>query len=95
MDVKEAVAKAKTYVAEAFAGESLTNLGLEEVRFDDTADAWSITLGFSRPWDAPKVVTNRLGRDLDLNRIYKTVRIADPDGRLLAVDDRVPLMAEG
>ena len=35
------------------------------------------------------------GRDLDLNRTYKTLRIADPDGRLLALDDRVPLMADG
>lgn len=95
MDVKEAVAKAKTYVAEAFAGESLRDLGLEEIRFEDESDAWLITLGFSRSWDPPKIVTNRLGRDLDLNRTYKTVRIADPDGRLLALDDRVPLMADG
>lgn len=95
MDVKEAVARAKTYVAQAFDGEGLRDLGLEEIRFDDHTDAWLITLGFSRPWDTPKIVTNRLGRDLDLNRTYKTVRIADPDGRLLAVDDRVPLMAGG
>lgn len=93
MDVKEAVARAKTYITEAFDGEGLRNLGLEEVRFDDEADAWRITLGFSRPWDAPKIVTDGLGRDRDINRSYKTVRMANSDGRLIAVEDRVPLMA--
>ena len=34
MDVKEAVNTAKAYVAELFANEGLSNLGLEEVEFD-------------------------------------------------------------
>ncbi len=93
MDVKEAVTRAKASVTAAFDGEGLRNLGLDEVRFDDEADAWRITFGFSRPWDVPKIVTDGLGRDRDINRSYKTVRIANADGRLLAIEDRVPLMA--
>jgi len=35
MDVKEAVALAKKYVGEVFAGEPMSDVGLEEVEFDD------------------------------------------------------------
>ena len=51
MDVKDAVNAAKTYVAQLFADEGLSNLGLEEVEFDDGSGAWRVTVGFSRPWD--------------------------------------------
>lgn len=50
MDVKEAVQTAKKYIAELFTEETITNVGLEEVEFNDTSNNWEVTIGFSRPW---------------------------------------------
>ena len=87
MDVKEAVATAKAHLAEAFSDETLRNLGLEEIRYEDD-DSWSVTLGFSRQWIEPKIITTALGRDHDLNRTYKTVRIDDASGKVVSITDR-------
>jgi hypothetical protein len=89
MDVKEAVAAAKKYVGELFAQEGITNLGLEEVEFDEQAGEWRVTIGFSRPWDsiigwaalAPQQQTNP-------RRSYKVVRISDATGAAMSVRDR-------
>ena len=51
MEVKEAVLTAKRYVADVFADEVVTDVGLEEVEFDEESDVWVVTIGFSRPWD--------------------------------------------
>ena len=59
MDVKEAAQTAKAYVAELFAGEQITNLGLEEAEFDRLSNTWKITIGFSRPWDQKNVLALR------------------------------------
>ena len=48
MDVKEAVETAKKYSAEIFEGESMENLGFEEVVFDDETVVWKMTVGFNR-----------------------------------------------
>jgi hypothetical protein len=53
MNVTEAVAAAKKYIGELFAQEGISNLGLEEIEFDEHAGEWRVTVGFSRPWDAP------------------------------------------
>ena len=53
MNVKEAVKVALEYVSDVFRAESVTNVGLEEVVFDDTRKMWRVTVGFSRPWDYP------------------------------------------
>ena len=50
MDVKEAVQTAKKYVAELFTDETIADVGLEEVVFNDMSNNWEITIGFSRPW---------------------------------------------
>ena len=56
MDVKEAVRTAKNYVAELFTDETIGDVGLEEVVFNDTSNNWEITIGFSQtvaerlPW---------------------------------------------
>jgi len=51
MDAKEAVRLAKDYVKDIFVEEQITNVGLEEIKFNDDQDCWEITVGFSRPWD--------------------------------------------
>ena len=50
MDVKEAVQTAKNYIAELFTDETIADVGLEEVEFNDASNNWEVTIGFSRPW---------------------------------------------
>ena len=96
MDVKEAVAVARSYLTDIYTGEAIENLGLEEVEFDDSADAWCITLGFSRPWDRspqprPSVLPLTLGEPApqqELRRSYKVLRINDGDGSVESLKDR-------
>lgn len=88
MDVKEAVALARQYLQEVFAEEKIANLGLEEVEYDDVQHLWSITLGFSRPWDNTfqgKIAT-ALGDPG--KREYKVVKIDDRNKRGIAIKNR-------
>lgn len=89
MQQKNAVARAKAALLELFGDETLRDLGLEEIRFDDADGSWLITLGFSRAWDAPKKIETALGRELDLNRTYKMVRISDETGAIVSIMDRM------
>ena len=84
MDVKQAVAAAKQHVAELFANEGLTDLGLEEVDYDDARDEWLITVGFARPWDVAG-----LARILESvpRRTYK-ITVIDRTGKALSVKNR-------
>lgn len=49
MDVKQAVEMAKNHIKDLFENEGISNLGLEEVDFDDQTSVWYVTIGFSRP----------------------------------------------
>jgi len=91
MDVKQAVAVAKSHVADLFSDEGITALGLEAVEFDDTNNAWKITIGFSREWDtyAPIGTSALSSPGLRRTRSYKIVRIADNNGKILSVDHRI------
>lgn len=82
IDVKQAVDLAKRYVADLFAQEGVTNLGLEEVVYDETHDRWRITLGFSRPWDQ-----RGLAAFAGVPRTYKVITI-DQTGAVLSVTNR-------
>ena len=85
MQVKEAVASAKKYLTEIFAEERITDLGLEEIEFDEIKNAWSVTLGFSRPWDSSRGATANIFKP---NRSYKIVMISDIDGHPISVKSR-------
>jgi hypothetical protein len=91
MDVKEAISRAKAYVADLYAEEAVTNVGLEEVEHDPARGCWSVTLGFSRPWNTPKTraqeVLENLGGISSLKRSYKVVTLAD-DGAVLSMKSR-------
>ena len=87
MDVKAVAQRAKTYVADLFDDEEISNVGLEEVEFDDTLDRWLVTIGFSRPWDQKIALTTELGKGQS-GRSYKVLQIADTDGRVLSLKDR-------
>ena len=89
MDVQSAVALAKQHVLELFASEGITNLGLEEVEFDEPSNVWQVTLGFSRPWDEPRnPFAAMAGRDPYPKRSFKIVRIHDPSQRVMSVKNR-------
>lgn len=91
MQLKESVALAKRHVGELFADEKIANLGLEEVEFDDRSGEWSITVGFSRPWDQNPLL-RAVGDRSFQRRDYKVVRISDADGRVISVKNREPAM---
>ena len=86
MDVKQAVKKAKAYVADLFADEKPANLGLEEVEFEESHGEWLITIGFSRPWEKPKNKFADLAIDRPFEaRTYKVVSISDSTGDVKSV----------
>lgn len=93
MDVKEAVVTAKSYVRDLFEGESIMDVGLEEVKFDEHEGSWVVTVGFFRPWDNEYSTSRSPGtalfRDERPLRSYKVIHIADADGRVLSLVDRV------
>lgn len=89
MQVQEAVARAKELIKEVFSSENIRNLGLEEVEFDDRENLWSITVGFSRPWDAPANALAKLRpEDPQVGRSYKVVRISDATGEMISIRSR-------
>jgi hypothetical protein len=88
MDVREAVATAKKFVGELFAPENMTNLGLEEVEFDEAAGEWRVTVGFSRPWDAMGGLAAALAHQSNARRSYKVVRISERTGNVVSVRNR-------
>lgn len=93
MNVKEAVALAKNYLADVFVDEQISNLGLEEIEYSDEDDAWLITLGFSRPWSVGRVGALSASLGLDTSRFYKVVCISDGDGNLISIKNRESVAA--
>ncbi len=92
MDVKEAVAVAKSYLTEVFHEERIADIGLEEIEFRRSDSTWEITLGFSRPWDHGIGVV--LGQRRASSRSYKVVRIKDHSGEVQSLKDRILTAAE-
>ena len=90
MDVKEAARTAKSYLNDLFSDEQVTNVGLEEVEFDELENVWKITVGFSRPWDRRVSIASTLsGEAPRAGRSYKVVRIKDDDGTIESLRDRL------
>jgi hypothetical protein len=89
MNVKEAVEQAKGHIKDLFAGEQISNLGLEEVEFDDNSKIWNVTIGFSRPWDTVANAFAAISRQTGTpNRSYKVVSIDDSTGSVRSVKNR-------
>lgn len=79
MDVKQAVEQARQHFTNVFAGELTGPPSLEEVWFDSTHGEWCVTLGVRRgqsPFPGLRLAE------------YKTVRIRDQDGGLVAIRNR-------
>lgn len=86
MDVKEAVRTAKRELAEIFADESIVDVGLEEVEFDESNGIWLITIGFTRVWERPGSIVRALGGDT--LRAFKIVRVEDESGHVQSIKHR-------
>lgn len=95
MDVKQAVQTAKSYVVSLFDEEEITDVGLEEVEFDELSNEWRITIGFSRPWDKENSVSIPFPySDARRPRSYKQVRIDAGDGQVMSLKDRILVMSD-
>jgi hypothetical protein len=88
MEAKQAIALAKDYVAEVYSGEQLSNVGLEEVDFDDRREAWDITIGFSRPWNNAPALMPFTAAENYQRRTYKVIKISDKSGDVLSMKNR-------
>ena len=88
MDMKQAARTAKKYLTDLLSDEEISNVGVEEVEFDESAQEWRITVGFSRPWDRKNAVLTALGEERH-GRAYKVIRIDYDDGEVMSVRDRV------
>jgi len=92
MDVKEAISSAKAYLADIYADESISNVGLEEVEYDHAADRWLVTLGLSRPFNTPRtraqeVIDSINGAAPSLKRMYKVLTLT-ADGTVVSMKNR-------
>lgn len=87
MTPKEAVQIAKDYVADLFSPEGTMNIGLEELRFEDSESLWLVTIGFSRKWEGPQGVSRYggAGEGEAWPRTFKTVEINDHDKRVIGL----------
>lgn len=83
LDMREAVRTAKRFITEYFDDEEITEIGLEEIKYQ--GDALNITIGFVRPWDSSR---DYLTRELTKQRSYKVVRI-DRNGNVESLMDRL------
>lgn len=91
MEVKEAVSLAKRCVQEVFSDEKIDSISLEEVEFDEKSQTWSVTIGFSRPWEgAPGTVAAQFAAAgmIPKRRDYKVVRLSDADKKMVSVKNR-------
>ena len=84
MDVKQAARTAREYLSELYSEEQVTDIGLEEVVFDDVSKEWRITIGFSRPWNRRNAL-----RGLSEARSYKVVCIDDWTRKVTSLKDRL------
>ena len=76
MDVKQAVAQARSYLSSVFADEDVAEIRLEEVEFDAREDAWMITLSILRPSIVNKNTKIAMAMGTaPLKRSFKVVRI--------------------
>ena len=88
MELKHAITLAQEHVRERFAEEGVADIGLEGADFDDQAQEWHITIGFSHPKDEPRDDSAGPAASRVPPRIFKVVRISDETDQILSVKDR-------
>ena len=87
MDVKEAVRTAKTYITDVYADEKITDIGFEEVKYDqEHPTRWRVTIGFHRPWQGNNPLVGAL---VHRPRSYKVLSIDPESGTVESLTDRL------
>lgn len=84
-NVKAAIEEARACVAGPYHCEAITNIGLEEIQFDDYAETRLITIGFLREWPDPENNGGLPPFAYRHGRTFKLVTIADHDGETLSM----------
>lgn len=92
---KEAIQISKQYITELYEGEELTNIGLEEIEYHEVGSYWTVTLGFSRPWNssrsqskASKLLSKMEANSYsDLKRTYKVITV-NSNGAAISMKNR-------
>ena len=85
MNVKEAVSVAKKWLIDVMADEQIMNVGLEEVEFHEQSGLWTVTLGFSRPWNSTKNALLAITGEQTTRRAYRSLTIDDSNGKVIAM----------
>jgi|SRR5947209_3581891 hypothetical protein len=88
MMVSDAIRVAKDWILRTLGEEGISNLGLEEVEFNETSGNWEVTLGFSRPWNSARSSVAAFTGDPLPKRTYRVVYVADATGEVTAVRRR-------
>ncbi len=86
MSVRDAITIAKDWVREALSEEKVSNLGVEEIKSE--GQAWKITVGFSRPWDANTAIFSLGTAQPPMRRSFKVLTIDDQTGEVLNMINR-------
>ncbi|MDR3495796.1 MAG: hypothetical protein P4L82_14460 [Ancalomicrobiaceae bacterium] len=88
LNAKDAISRAKSYIADVFSEEKPTGVGLEEIEYDEQAGAWIITVGFFRAmYDPNEKEYSRLLAGPKFDRTYKKVTVGQ-DGEVISVKNR-------
>jgi hypothetical protein len=90
VDVKSAVKIAKEWVRDVLSEEGVSNLGLEEVSFDEAKGTWHITIGFSRPWNSTRNAFTAISGEPAPRRTYRIVTVTEPDGKVISMSKPDP-----
>jgi hypothetical protein len=85
MDVKKAVTIAKTWLLDVLSEEGITNVGLEEVEFDEDKGEWLITIGFSRPWNTTRNAFTAISGEPATRRAYRVITVREPNGTVTSM----------
>lgn len=88
MDVKSAVAVAKQWLVDVLNDEQPTNVGLEEVEFDERQKVWRITIGFSRPWNSTRNAFTAISGEAAPRRAYRVITLREPNGEVISMKRR-------
>lgn len=85
LDFKDAVKRAKAYVAEIMQDESPMHIGLEEIEYDEAAGIWNVTIGFERPAVRAHPTFSELLGQNQQRRDYRVVRVRATDGVVMSM----------
>jgi len=88
VEVTECVEIAINYISSLF--RDSTNVGLEEINFNESSKCWDLTIGFSRPWNLnkPSTLASLKGEEPKLERDYKIVSVSSATGKVESVNIR-------